>query len=331
MNLATTYLGLPLSHPVMPGASPLVDDLDTVRRLEDAGAAAIVMHSLFAEQVEAEQLAAHRHMHVLEGDAEANGRRVDASVFALGVDAYLRQIRRIREAVSVPVIASLNGSSPGPWMDWARRMEEAGAHALELNLYALPTEPLDGASVEKMQCDIVREVVASVTVPVAVKLSPWYASLPGFVRALEGTGARGVVTFNRFFQADIDPERMELERSMHLSDRHELLLRLRWLAILSPQVKVSLGCSGGVHEPIDVVKAIMAGAHGVQTVSSLLQKGPGHLAKLIAGLRLWMEAHEFDSIDTMRGCMDHARCPDPSAYERANYVRLLQGWHASQR
>jgi dihydroorotate dehydrogenase (fumarate) len=329
VKLTTTYLGLELAHPIMPGASPMVDHLDTVRRLEDAGAPAIVMHSLFAEQVEAEQLAANAHIHNVSGfDAEAPGWFPDASVFALGVDAYLEQIRKVREAVRVPVIASLNGATPGPWTSWAARMESAGAHALELNLYALATDPaVSGAEVEANQRAIVREVTASVKIPVAVKLSPFYSSIPSFLRGVEGDGARGAVLFNRFYQPDIDPEALSLERTLHLSDRSELSLRLRWLAIASAQSSLSLACSGGVHEPIDAVKAIMAGAHAVQTVSALLLRGPERLRALVDGLRAWMTSHEYEHIDDLRGSMNLARCPDPSAYERANYVKLLQGWH----
>ena len=329
MNLATKYLGLELAHPIMPGASPMVDNLDTVRRLEDAGAPAIVMHSLFAEQVEAEQLAANKYVHNVSGfDAEAPGWFPDASVFALGVDAYLEQIRNVREAVRVPVIASLNGATPGPWTSWAPRMEAAGAHALELNLYALATDPSHGAAeVEANQRAIVAEVVRSVKIPVTVKLSPFYSSIPAFLKGVEAEGARGAVLFNRFFQPDIDPEALALERTLHLSDRSELPLRLRWLDIASTHTGLSLACSGGVHEPVDAVKAIMAGADAVQTVSALLQRGPGRLRDLIDGLRSWMEAHEYDNIDDLRGSMNLARCPDPSAYERANYVKLLQGWH----
>jgi dihydroorotate dehydrogenase (fumarate) len=329
VKLATKYLGLDLAHPIMPGASPMVDHLDTVRRLEDAGAPAIVMHSLFAEQVEAEQLAANTHVHNVSGfDAEAPGWFPDASVFALGVDAYLEQIRKVREAVRVPVIASLNGATPGPWTAWAARMESAGAHALELNLYALATDPSQSASdVESNQRAIVREVTRSVTIPVAVKLSPFYSSIPSFLRGVEGDGAKGAVLFNRFYQPDIDPEALALERTLHLSDRSELPLRLRWLAIASANTGLSLACSGGVHEPIDAVKAVMAGAHAVQTVSALLQRGPGRLKALVDGLRAWMDAHEYERIDDLRGSMNLARCPDPTAYERANYVKLLQGWH----
>lgn len=329
MNLSTEYLGLTLAHPIVPGASPLVDDLDTVRRLEDAGAPCIVMHSLFAEQVESEQLAAQQHIHGVGGfDAEAPGWFPDAKVFALGVDAYLEQVRKVRAAVSVPVIASLNGPSPGPWIAYGRRLEQAGAHAIELNLYGLPTDPTrDAGAIEREQRAIVRELVGTVRVPVAVKLSPYYSALPSFLAALESDGARGAVLFNRLYQPDIDVEALDLERTLHLSDRGELLLRLRWLAIASPHTGLSLACSGGVHEPVDAVKALMAGAHTVQCVSALLRHGPERLRALIDGLRAWMESHEYDDVATLRGSMNYARCPSPALYERANYVQLLQGWH----
>lgn len=333
MNLSTEYLGLTLAHPLIPGASPLADGLDTVRRLEDAGAPAIVMRSLFAEQVEAEQMAASRHVHGAGGfDAEASAWLPDTHAFALGVDAYLEQIRRVRAAVGVPVIASLNGVAPGPWVTWGRRMQEAGASALELNLYVLPDHADEDAStVEARQHAVVRAVVSAVTIPVAVKLSPFYSSLPNFLRGLEADGAKGAVLFNRFYQPDIDPDALDLERTLHLSDRAELLLRLRWLAMVSPASGLSLACTGGVHEPIDVVKAVMAGAHVVQVVSSLLHHGPERLRALIEALRAWMEAREYASIDELRGSMNLARCPDPSGWERANYAKMLHGWHPPTR
>jgi dihydroorotate dehydrogenase (fumarate) len=332
MSLATKYLGLDLAHPLMPGASPLVDDLDAVRRLEDAGASAIVMHSLFEEQLALEQWAAHRH---LDGHADAYAEATSyfpsSSVFALAPDAYLEQIRKIREAVSVPVIGSLNGSTRGGWLSWAKRIEEAGAHALELNVYAVPSDPeLRGAAVEDEQLRLVGDVVTSVRVPVAVKLSPAYSSLPHFLGRLAGAGAKGAVLFNRYYQPDIDVERLEVVRELHLSDPSELLLRLRWLAIASPSAGLDLAASGGVHAPVDAVKALMAGATAVQVVSALLERGPGHLSALLEGLRRFLDEHQYGSIDELRGSMSLARCPDPSAYERASYVHMLQSWHGER-
>ncbi len=329
MNTETTWAGLRLAHPVIAGASPLADTLDGARRLEDAGAAAITLRSLFEEQVRAEELAAHRHLDgYAESFAEATSFFAATDVFAMRVDAYLEHLRRVREAVSVPVVASLNGTRVGPWIDYAARMQEAGAHALELNLYTLATDPSVGAAeLEREERALVEAVCARVTIPVAVKLSPFYSSLPSFLAGVESVGARGAVLFNRFYQPDIDTERLELSRELHLSDRHELPLRLRWLAIASPTTGLSLACSGGVHAPDDVVKAVMAGAHAVQVVSALLAHGPAHLTKLVDGLRAWMDVHEYESLDDLRGCMNLARCPDPAAYERANYIHLLQGWH----
>lgn len=329
MKLDTTYLGLRLAHPLMAGASPLADTLDGVRRLEDAGASAIVLRSLFEEQVRAEEMAAHRHLDgSAESWAEASTLFPSTDVFALRVDAYLEHLRRVREAVSVPVIASLNGTHVGPWVDYARLAREAGASALELNLYTLPTDPSAGAGeVERGERELVSAVCAAAGVPVAVKLSPFYSSLPAFLADIEAAGARGAILFNRFYQADIDVEGLELARELHLSTRGELLMRLRWLAIASPRTGLSLACSGGVHMTEDVVKAVMSGAHVVQVVSALLEHGPRHLADLLEGFRQWGEDHGYESVDDLRGCMNLARCPDPAAYERANYIHLLQGWH----
>lgn len=329
MKLDTTYLGLRLAHPLMAGASPLADTLDGVRRLEDAGASAIVLRSLFEEQVRAEEMAAHRH---LDGNAESWAEATtlfpSTDVFALRVDAYLEHLRRVREAVSVPVIASLNGTHAGPWVDYARLAHEAGASALELNLYTLPTDPSAGAAeVERGERELVSAVCAAAGVPVAVKLSPFYSSLPAFLADVEAAGAKGAILFNRFYQADIDVDALELARELHLSTRGELLLRLRWLAIASPRTGLSLACSGGVHMTEDVVKAVMSGAHVVQVVSALLEHGPTHLADLLAGFNQWGDDHGYESVDELRGCMNLARCPDPAAYERANYIHLLQGWH----
>jgi len=329
MSLATQYLGLSLAHPIVPGASPLVDDLDMVRRLEDAGAAAIVMHSLFEEQVSLEQMAAHRFFdgHA-ESYAEATSYFPDAGVFALGPDAYLEQIRKIRAAVAVPVIASLNGTTRGGWLSWAKRMAEAGASALELNLYAMPSDPeRSGAAIEEEQLAVIGEVTSSISIPVAVKLSPTYSSLPHFLGKVAGAGAKGAVLFNRLYQPDIDVETLTLKRTLHLSDRQELQLRLRWLAILSPQTRMTLACSGGIHDPLDVVKSLMAGAHVAQVVSAVLENGPQMLTLLIEGLKHFFEEHEYTSVTQLRGNMNLARCPDPSGYERVNYVKLLASWH----
>lgn len=328
MDLSTNYLGLRLPHPLVAGASPLVDDLSMVQRLADAGASAIVMHSLFEEQVRGEALArerfqeAHAHAH-----AEAPSYLPQPEEFRLGPDEYLEQIRRIRRRVPVPVIASLNGTSEGSWLRYAPLMQEAGAAALELNLYELVTSSaVSSYEIERNAIDIVRVVSRSVRIPVAVKLSPFYTALPAFARALVDAGASGLVLFNRFYQADIDPDALEVVRTLRLSTSSELNLRLRWIAILSSQLRTSYAASGGVHEVRDVVRAVMAGADCVQVVSALLRHGPERMGELVRELREWLEQHEYDSLDQAKGSMNLKRCPDPRGFERANYVQVLQSW-----
>ena len=327
MNLATTYLRLALPHPLMPGASPLVDDLDMVRRLEDAGAAAIVMHSLFEEQITAEEQAAAQVAGHGDSFGEALSYLPGTPPFALGPDRYLEQLRRIREAVAVPVIASLNGVTASGWLEYARLLEQAGAHALELNVYHVATDPTEtAAAVEARVLDVLRAVRAAVRIPLAVKLSPFYSALGHLAQELDLLGADGLVLFNRFYQPDIDPEALEVVPALQLSDSSELRLRLRWLAILHGRVRLGLGASGGVHTGLEALKAVMAGAHAVQLVSALLRRGPEHLAVVRADLTHWLEEHEYESLAQARGSMSLLRCPDPAAFERANYLHVLQSW-----
>lgn len=331
MNLSTKYLGLPLAHPLMAGASPLSHDLDSIRKLEDVGSSAIVLHSLFEEQIALEQLAAQRHLHGPSNSyVEAQSYFPDTHVFALSVESYLEHLQRARAAVNVPVIASLNGTTAGGWLHYARLLQQAGASALELNLYNLSTDA--EWSAEKMEAEqlaMVRTLAQELHIPVAVKLSPLYTALPHFLVALADAGAAGAILFNRFYQPDIDIEGLALSRQLHLSHPSELLLRLRFLAIASPQLgdRLSLACSGGVHSSSDAIKAMMAGAHAVQMVSALLQHGPDYLRTVLNDVSTWLESHEYESIDQLRGSMDLSRCPDPGAYERANYIHILQGWH----
>lgn len=328
MNLGTTYLGFRLPHPFMAGASPLVDDLDMVRRLEDAGTAAIVMHSLHEEQLAGEQLATSHHMEVAEHSfGEALSFLPRPPRFALGPDEYLEQIVRIKEMVAVPVIGSLNGVTVEGMLQYARLIEQAGADALELNLYYLPTDAAqDGASIEERTVDTVRHLVARIRIPVAVKLSPFYSSFVNLARQLDETGASGLVLFNRFYQPDIDPENYATVPALHLSDSSELPLRIRWLGIVYGQVRASLAVTGGVHTRLDAVKAVMAGASGVQVVSALLRNGPQHLRVLREGLAQWLTDHEYESVEQMCGSMSLLRCPDPAAYERTGYMTVLQSW-----
>jgi dihydroorotate dehydrogenase (fumarate) len=327
MDLSVRYMGFHLPHPFMPGASPLVHDLDAVRRLEDAGASAIVMHSLFEEQIRAEQSAAQHLEGFKESYAEALTYFPGNEAFTLGPEEYIEHLGRVKQAVRIPVIASLNGVSLGGWLDYAKLMEEAGADGLELNEYSLPTDPRENCdTVEGRALLVLRALKDSVKIPVAVKLSPFYSSLSHFAHRLEESGADALVLFNRFYQPDINVETLDVERTLHLSDSSELLLRLRWLAILSGKIKPALAVSGGVHTSHDAIKAIMAGASAVQVVSAVLQKGPGVLKTMREETAAWLEKHEYDSLEQMKGSMNHARCPDPRGFERANYMQILQSW-----
>lgn len=329
MDLRTRYLGFDLPHPLLPGASPLGADLDAIRRLEDAGAPAIVLPSLFEEQVVRDELIAGLHVRgVMDSHVEATSYLPDPSAFEHGPFEYLEHVRRVRAHVGVPVIASLNGTTMGCWLDYARFVQDAGADALELNVYRLPSDPRVGAlDLERETVAMVRAVRATVSIPLAVKLSPFYTSLPALAHELARAGAAGLVLFNRFLQPDIDLEELRAVPRLELSDPSELPLRLRWIAILSGSLQASLACTGGVHDAEGAVKAVMVGAHAVQVVSILLRRGPEHLAVLRRELAEWLETHEYASLRQMQGSMNLAGCPNPKAYERANYVRVLQSWH----
>ncbi|WP_243287142.1 dihydroorotate dehydrogenase-like protein [Geothrix terrae] len=330
MNLSTTYLGLKLAHPLMAGASPMVDDMGMVKRLEDAGASAIVMHSLFEEQITREEEGTIMDMQLSShSSAEALSYFPQPDDFRLGPEKYLEQIHRIKAAVSVPVIASLNGTTPAGWLHYSRLMEQAGADALELNVYYLATDPRESAAeVEKRTLDVIRVVKSQVKIPVAVKLSPFFSSLAHFAGELEAAGADGLVLFNRFFQPDINVEELTAEPNLQLSSPEELLLRLRWLAVLRSHVKGSLAVTGGVHDGIGALKAVMAGADAVQMVSALLIHGPERLAQSRAALEEWLDEHEYESLAQARGSMSLQKCPSTQAFTRANYMRILNGWKA---
>lgn len=330
MDLSTTYLGFKLPHPLMTGACPLADSMDNVRRLEDAGAAAIVMRSLFEEQIVSEQLATNRSMEMpADSYAEALSYFPSPEEFKLGPDEYLEQIRKIKQAVSVPVIASLNGASLGGWLDYAKLMQDAGADALELNVYYLGTDAQEtGEILVQRTVDMVEAVKKAVNIPVAVKLSPYYSSFANVAKRLDGVKADGLTLFNRFYQADIDIEELEVISTLTLSHSGALLLRLRWLAVLSGRVQACLAVTGGVHGAFEVIKAVMCGAQAVQMVSALLQNGPEHLTKVREEVVRWLEEHEYDSLQQALGSMSLLRCPNPKAFERANYAHILQSWQA---
>ncbi len=327
MNLATRYLGLKLKNPLVVGASPYCDQVDGARRLEDAGAAAIVMRSLFEEQIEQHDRAASMLLDMTPADSFDTAREFFPaySEYPLTPNAYLEQVDHLKSSLTIPVIASLNGHRPGAWTDFARRLESAGADAIELNLYQLITDPLmTGKQVEDDMLETVHDIASAVKIPVAAKISPFHAALAQFALSLEKAGAQGIVLFNRFYQPDFDLEELDVRPHLQLSDSSELLIRLRWLAVLSPHVHGSLSCGGGVHRAEDIIKALLAGAHTVQIVSLLLREGPRVLTQLLLGMRQWMEQRDFDDIDRLRGTLNLKRCPNPAAHERANYIKVLQ-------
>jgi len=329
MNLDTTYLGLPLKNPLVAGASPLSAKLDMCRRLEDSGASAIVMHSLFEEQVTRQQIAEFAHTEYHAGQfAEATSYFPDHDDYRLGPDHYLEHIATVKSACDIPVIGSLNGISTGGWIEFAKLIQQAGADALELNVYYVATDPTEsGSLVERRVYEVVSAVREIVEIPIAVKLSQNYSSPAHLCVQLDALGANGVVLFNRFYQPDIDIEELDVAHRLDLSNSPELRLRLRWAAILYGHLKGDIALSGGAHSLEDSIKALMAGATTVQFASALLKYGPEHLRQLTLKLANWLTEHEYESLDQLRGSMSHQHCPDPAAYERGNYLKTLQLWN----
>lgn len=327
-ELATRWLGLELRSPLVVGASPLTDDLDALQACVDAGAGAVVMHSLFEEQLVAEQMAAHRFIDSrINMDAEARSFFPESEVFEMGSGSYLRRLERLRTSLGVPVVASLNGISPGGWTQHARELEDAGAAAIELNLYDLATDPADTAEMlERRQLDVVRSVVEQVTIPVSVKLSPFYSALPAFVAGVEAAGARGLVLFNRFYQPDMDLDELSLSREVVLSSSAELPLRLHGVAMLSGRTGLEMAVSGGVHSGDDAAKAILSGATAVQVVSAVLSEGAGALARITEEMNHRLSGMGYSSLAEARGVLSMENAPNAQTWERLNYARLLQGW-----
>jgi len=325
MSLATTYLGLKLPHPIIVGSGSLTDDVGTVRELEDAGAAAFVLRPLYEEQVTGEQMSAFFHSESHDDSfAEATSYAPDPPE-PFGPDEYLDHLRKLKAAVAVPVVAALDGATPGGWTSYARMLEEAGADALELDLYhAASDATASAAEVEGRMLEIVREVKRGLRIPVAVKLSPLFTAFAHFARQLDAAGADGFTLFARFHRVDIDVQELEVLRTFPPSDSSDLSLRLRGLAALSGRVKASLAVSGGVHTALDVVKATMTGAHAIQIVSALVRNGPGYLRVLRAGVEAWMRENEWASLHDMRGNMSFDRIPDPATYERAHYRTMAR-------
>ena len=324
-DLTTTYLGLSLKNPLVASASPLSKKLDHVRRLEDAGAAAVVMYSLFEEQItyESHRLDAYLN-HTVDHHAEALSYFPDMEHYNIGPDAYLEHLRRVKQAVQIPVIGSLNGISTGGWVEYARKIEQAGADALELNIYYVPTNPdLSSTELENVYVDLVRNVRTSVQIPLAVKLSPFFTTLPHIARRFAEAGAQGLVLFNRFYQPDFDLDGLEVIPHLELSTSHDLLLPLRWIALLYGRIRADFALTSGVHQARDVIKAMMAGASVAMLATELLLHGPTRLTQLIAEVNRWMEEREYVSISQMRGSMSQRAVAEPAAFERADYMRAL--------
>ena len=327
-DLSTSYLGLSLKNPLVVSPSPLCQDLGSIRQMEDAGAAAVVLHSLFEEQLTLEsQDLDHFLTHGTDSFAEALSYYPDMGQYKLGPDAYLEHIRKAKAAVKIPIVGSLNGVSTGGWISFAKKIEQAGADALELNVYYIPTDPeMSGAQVEQMYADLVRDVRASVKIPVAVKLGPYFSALASMARRLDQAGANGLVLFNRFYQPDFDLEKLEVTPNLVLSRSDELRLRLTWVGILYGRVKADMAITGGVHTAEDAIKSMMAGARVAMMTSALLRNGIPHLKTVLGGVADWMEKHEYDSIRQMQGSMSQKSVAEPAAFERANYMKVLSSY-----
>ncbi len=327
-DLSTTYLGLNLKNPLVASASPLSEKVETVRQLEEAGVSAVVMYSLFEEQIVRESLELD---HFLSRDtdsfAEALTHLPDIGKYSLGPDKYIEHIQAIKEAVDIPIIGSLNGVSSGGWIDYAKKIQEAGADVLELNLYYLPTDTvLSGDEVEDAYVTTVKDVRAKISIPLAVKLSPFITSMPNFAKKLADAGADGLVLFNRFYQPDFDLEELEVVPNLVLSASNELLLPLRWIAILHGRVDLDFALTSGVHTAEDLLKAMMAGAKVAMSTSALLKHGAGFATQLLEDLKAWMIEHEYDSIQQMQGSLSQESSGNEAAFERANYMKVLDSY-----
>jgi dihydroorotate dehydrogenase (fumarate) len=329
IDLSTTYLGLKLKSPLVASSSPMCREVSNVRRLEDAGASAVVLHSLFEEQIDIDSDELDRF--ITEGSdvsAESTASHYPDLLYkVMGPEAYLMHIAKCKQAVKIPIIASLNGTTAGGWLEYAREMQQAGADALELNIYHIPADPdVSGERVEEQYIELVHAVKNEVTIPVAVKLGPYFSSMANMAKRLDGAGADGLVLFNRFYQPDFDLEALEVVPNLILSNSHELLLRLHWIAVIYGNVKADLALTGGVHSATDVVKSMMAGAKVAMMTSALLKRGITFLDTIATELLVWMGEHEYDSIKQMQGSMSRNAVPQPTAFERANYMKVLSSY-----
>jgi dihydroorotate dehydrogenase (fumarate) len=327
IDLTTTYLGLKLPTPLVASASPLSRDVDGIRRLEDAGASAVVLYSLFEEQLRQEEMDLDYHLNAgTESFAESITYFPQASEFHTGPEGYLKHIRKAKASVTIPIIASLNGATLGGWTKFAAEIENAGADAIECNIYSIPTDAsLTAADIEKNYLEIVQAVRETVRIPVAVKLSPFFSNLANMAQRLDRAGADALVLFNRFYQPDINLEELEIQPNVLLSTPQSLRLPLTWIGILFGKLKANLAATGGVHSAEDVVKLLMVGADVTMLCSSLMRHGVNHLRHVERELREWMEEHEYESVKQMQGSMSQQRCPDPGAFERAQYMRAVKG------
>ncbi|MEZ4670595.1 MAG: dihydroorotate dehydrogenase-like protein [Anaerolineae bacterium] len=325
MNLSTTYLGLQLRSPLVASASPLSEKIDNIKRLEDAGAGAVVIYSLFEEQLRREQLALHFHTtYGTESHAEALSYFPEPQEFHTDSRGYLEHIRKAKASTNIPIIASLNGTTLGSWVKFANQIQEAGADALELNLYNIPTDlDVPGSQVEQTDIDIVTAVAQAIQIPVAVKLSPYFSNMANMAKRFSGAGAKGLVLFNRFYQPDIDMEALEVVPNVLLSTPQSLRLPLRWIAILFKRVEVDFAATSGIHNGEDAAKLLLVGANVTMMASALLKNGIGHLKVVEQGLREWMEKHEYESVTQMRGALSQIHSESPAAFERAQYLKAI--------
>jgi dihydroorotate dehydrogenase (fumarate) len=328
IDLTTKWLGLELKNPLVHSASPLSNSLDSMKQLEDAGVSAIVMYSLFEEQIQHESREIDHYLNTgAHSFAEASSYFPEMSSYRVGPEEYLEKIHRARHELDIPVIASLNGVSRGGWVEYARLMQDAGAHAIELNIYMIPTDPeMSGPEVEQMVIDTVKAVRAEVTIPLAVKTGPYFSAMANMAKRLEEAGADGLVLFNRFYQPDFDLETLEVTPSLVLSTSNELRLPLRWVAILYGRVGLDLGITSGIHTAQDVIKGIMAGASVTMATSAFLREGIGAARDILVETAQWMEDRAYESVKQMCGSMSQKHCAEPAAYERGNYMRILHSW-----
>jgi len=327
MDLTTKYLGLALKNPIVVSASPLSEDLAKIRKAEAAGAAAVVMPSLFEEQIALESQQLDNSLSTGESYAESLSYFPDQGSYKMGPETYLENLAKAKGAVRIPVIASLNGVSAGNWIRYAKKMQEAGADAIELNIYSIPADPnVSAQQVEQEHCDLVRAVKQSVSIPVAVKLGPFFTAMVNMAHKLDKAGADGLVLFNRFYQPDFDLEALEIVPSLQLSTSYELLLRLHWVAILHGKVRPDLAITAGVHTSYDVLKAMMAGAQVAMMTSALLKRGVDYIGTVLGELKTWMEEHEYESIRQMQGSMSQKAVADPKSFLRGNYVKVLSSY-----